>query len=97
MSVSNSDFSKDAKNPSTGEFSTGSEQQYFNLIVLEFWFKALFYSYGMIFSPQILLWRFLDFPEDNSAHSRPPYLLKLGSMQQLLYMYNYWQQNHTAQ
>ena len=55
-----------------------------NLIVLDFWIKALFSSYGVICSPRILLWRVPDFPEDQSTRSGSPCILTHGSIQQIL-------------
>ena len=53
------------------------------LIVLDFWIKALFSRYGVICSPQTLLWRIPDFPDNQSAWSGSPCILTLGSIQQL--------------
>ena len=54
-----------------------------NLIVLEYWIKALFSSYGVICSPRTLLWHVPDFPDDQSTCSGSPCILILESIQQL--------------
>ena len=63
-----------------------------NLIVLDFWVKALFYSYGMIRSPQTLLWHIPDFPGDQPAHSESPCVFELD----LCNNYSFLQQNYVV-
>ena len=52
-------------------------------MTLDFWIKALFTSYVVICSPQMLLWHVPDFPDNKSAQSRSLCMLKLGSRPKL--------------
>ena len=81
--VSNSGFSKVAKNQVLVTAVQAQRDNISNLIVLDYWIKALFSSYGVICSPRTLLWHVPDFPEDKSARSGSPCILILESIQQL--------------
>ena len=76
---------------SAGKCSTGTII-ISNLIVLDFWVKALFYSYGMTCSPQTLLWHIPDFPDDQPAHSESP----LRHWTYLCNSYSFLQQNYVV-
>ena len=64
--VCNSDFLKDVKTQALASAVQAQCNNISNLIVLDFWFKALFNSNSIICSPQTMLWHFPTFPEDNS-------------------------------
>ena len=81
--VCNSHFSKVAKNQALVNAVQPQRDNISNVIVLDFWSKALFSSYGEICSPLTLLWHVPYFPDDQSAHSESPCILILESIQQL--------------
>ena len=81
--ICNSNFLKVTKNQALANAVQAQHNNILNLIVLDYWIKALFSSYGMICSPWTLLWHIPDFPEDQSARSGSLYILILESIQQL--------------
>ena len=81
--VCNSHFSKVAKNQALANAVQVQRNNISNLIVLDFWIKALFSSYSVICSPRTLLWHVPDFPDDQSTRSGSPCIVILESIQQL--------------
>ena len=81
--VCNSHFSKVVKNQALANAVQAQCNNISNLIVLGFWIKALFSSYGKICSSRTLLWHVSDFPDDQSAHSESPCILTIQQLQLL--------------